>query len=189
MGDKNWISFVEDINNALKLEPPYPTDKEEDALPDIASRQDGDDAFVDEDYLPQSKIGLKDSTVAWLIANDIAVPETWNKRLQRQKAKAENPLKATKKEKPVKEKAEKPVSNKNNKSKTKNNTMNALGHRIGSIAANLDDLFLKGVTEDDINKAGIDLGRAKGHFKHIAKDKANIATTSCIEGVYKVEMK
>ena len=88
---EKWMKFVEDINNSLKLDPPFTMASEEQAIQDIRERQKTDDAFVDEDFVPQNSIGLRDSTVARLIENDVPVPETWEARLKKQAEKAKKP--------------------------------------------------------------------------------------------------
>lgn len=154
MVQEQWKINVDDINNSLKLEPAYELENEQDTLEDIVSRQGGEDAFVDEDYLPENEIGLKDSTVAWLIDNDVPVPETWVKRLKRQAGKAKEPVepKSQKVEKEVEPKKEKPAKKTEGKKSTPQRAKNELGHLVGSGAAELDELFLKGVTEDELQK-------------------------------------
>lgn len=147
MADKNnWIAFVEDINKALNLEPPYPVEDEEETLADIANRQDGDDAFVDEDYLPENKIGLKDSTVAWLIGNDIKVPETWNKRLKKQKAKVDKPAKTA-------DKADKKVASEKTEKSTKAEKKGKATAGKGKVAMALEAMkkyIEKGIAKKDL---------------------------------------
>ena len=165
--ENKWIEFVKDINDSLKLEPPYPIEDEEEAIADIVNRQDGDDAFVDEDYLPQNGIGLKDSTVAWLLENDVKLPKTWKKRLEKQQAKVA-PVKQDTPAKKSPEKSTKTTEKKANRSK------NELGHINGTGAALLDELFLKGVTEDELVERGFTRTRYAGHFKHLEKDKEGL---------------
>lgn len=176
MVKEQWKINVDDINNSLKLEPAYELENEQDTLEDIVSRQGGEDAFVDEDYLPENEIGLKDSTVAWLIDNDVPVPETWVKRLKRQAGKAKEPVepKSQKVEKEVEPKKEKPAKKAEGKKSTPQRAKNELGHLVGSGAAELDELFLKGVTEDELQKKGYALGRYKSHFRHLEADKADV---------------
>lgn len=174
--ENKWIEFVEDINESLKLEPPYPIEDEEETIADIVNRQDGDDAFVDEDYLPQNGIGLKDSTVAWLLENDVELPKTWKKRLEKQQAlvtpvKQDTPAKKSP-EKSAKTAEKKPAK----KAPVANRAKNALGHLIGSGAAQLDDLFLaaKGITEAELEKKGFSKSRYKSHYNHLLNDKADL---------------
>ena len=133
--ENKWIEFVEDINESLKLEPPYPIEDEEKAIADIVNRQDGDDAFVDEDYLPQNGIGLKDSTVAWLLENDVELPKTWKNRLEKQQAKVA-PVKQDASSEKSPEKSAKTTEKKPaKKNPAANRAKNAIGHLIGSGAA------------------------------------------------------
>ena len=80
---ESWKKAVEDINKSLQLDPPYSMEDEKSAIDEITERQDTEDAFVDEDYLPQNDIGLKTETVKWLIDNNVPVPEKWEKRMNK----------------------------------------------------------------------------------------------------------
>lgn len=206
--EEKWISFVEDINRSLRLAPPFTTASEEQAIQDIMERQKGDDAFVDEDYVPGNSIGLRDSTVAWLIENEIPVPDTWETRLKKQAEKAKKtkedekmkkndkketktaPVKETKKvEKPAKENKEEKVKTKKAGPPRGNAPKSPLGHMEGSTAAKIDEMFLKGTSEKEFEKAGISLSRVKSHYKHIIKKRSDIATITFKDGVYKAVLK
>ena len=190
---EKWMKFVEDINNSLKLDPPFTMASEEQAIQDIRERQKTDDAFVDEDFVPQNSIGLRDSTVAWLIENDVPVPETWETRLKKQAEKA----KKTKKDAEDMKKNDKVAEKKETKKEAKKPTnrkaperaKNKLGHLIGSAAAELDDLFLAGVTEEQLEKKGFAIARYKSHFKHLEKDKADLVTVSWNKNKITAKMK
>lgn len=250
-----WKEFVEDIMNVLKLEPEIANDTEEEALADLLERQSGEDAFVDEDYLPHQSIGLKDSTVKWLIKNEIPVPKTWNQRIEKQTKKVEEKEMEKKAVKPVaksnvkpapvkpakpvaakpapekdveKEDVEEakpapkimsktapapvkpapakpaPVTKKEEAKETKPASKpaekeekkafgrpgkNELGHITGCISDKIDKLFLKGVTVEELEKQGIDAGRAKGHFKHLQNDKADLVTVKFENGKYTATLK
>ena len=200
--EKNWKSFVEDINDKLKLEPEYASEDEAETLQNIVNRQGGEDGFVDEDFLPEQKIGLKPSTVRWLLENDVEVPETWSGRL---KKAAENVKKAkavVKKAKPApaeddEEEEEKPVKKTKavatkaapgEKKKGPDRAKNAIGHIRDTIADKIDQMFLKGTTEKELVAAGIEPSRFKGHFKHLLKDKADAVKVEFANGIYKAEL-
>ena len=186
---EKWIKYVEDINNSLRLDPPFTTESEEQAIQEIMERQKTDDAFVDEDFVPQNGIGLRDSTVAWLIEWELPVPETWEQRLKKQAEKAKN-----NKQKDAEMKKQKNAEAKEAKKDKKPRTApqrpkNELGHLIGSAAAELDDLFLKGVTEEQLEKKGFAVSRYKSHFKHLEKDKADLVTVSWNKNKITAKMK
>jgi len=61
---------------------------------------------------------------------------------------------------------------------------NRLGHIYGTIADRLDQMFLAGCTEKDFEKNGISLIRAKGHFRHLFKDKASLVDVKFENGQY-----
>jgi len=209
----NWIKFVEDINNALKLDPPIPTDSEEDALEAILERQHTDDAFVDEDYLPQKGIGMQDSTVAWLIENDIPIPNNWKKRMEAQTKKAvkaapkkvkKSPVKKlTKKvkedpvdipeepedETPEEAPAEPEVKATPETAKKTSEKKNALGHLKSTLSGKLDEMFLEGIAKSTLEEQGYDMVRVMNHFRHIRRDKSDIATAEIVDGVIKVTLK
>lgn len=175
--ENKWIEFVEDINESLKLEPALPIEDEQETIAEIVNRQSGEDAFVDEDYLPENEIGLKDSTVAWLMENDVELPKTWEKRLKKQMNKAQET-------KPAKKAATKATNDKKpaKKAAPPQRAKNVLGHLVGSGAAKLDDLFLAGVTEKELEKKGFALSRYKSHYNHLAKDKADLVTVTWKDG-------
>lgn len=84
--------------------------------------------------------------------------------------------KKTKKEQPKAETQVAPEQKKHGK--------NALGHIFGTIADQLDNLFLSNATYDDMVAAGYKPARIKGHFKHLLKDKANLVDIKFENGQY-----
>lgn len=191
-----WKQAVEDINNTLQLDPPFTMEDEESAIQEIAERQETDDAFVDEDYLPQNNSGLKTETVAWIMKNDIPVPERWEKRFKKfnkenemseetettevetkETKKAKKAEKAPKKEKVVKEK-------KAPKAKKEKRAVNAFGHGVGTIADQIDQLLVKGCTMDDAKAAGIKPMRFHVHFSTMKRKQADTVTVWKKDGKY-----
>lgn len=191
--EKNWKSFVEDINDKLKLEPEFASEDEAETLQDIVNRQGGEDGFVDEDFLPEQKIGLKPSTVRWLLENGVEVPETWSGRLKKAAENVKKTKTATtatgEEEKPMKKtKAVVKKTAPGEKKKGPDRSKNAIGHILNTIADKIDQMFLKGTTEEELVSAGIEPGRFKGHFKHLLKDKADVVKVEFTNGIYKAEL-
>ena len=86
--------------------------------------------------------------------------------------------------KETKKEAKKPTTR-----KAPERAKNELGHLIGSAAAELDDLFLAGVTEEQLEKKGFAVSRYKSHFKHLEKDKADLVTVSWNKNKITAKMK
>lgn len=61
---------------------------------------------------------------------------------------------------------------------------NRLGHIYGTIADELDNLFLSNVTEEELLKAGYAPVRIKSHFRHLLKDKASLVDVKFENGQY-----
>lgn len=61
---------------------------------------------------------------------------------------------------------------------------NRLGHIYGTIADELDNLFLSNVTEEELLKAGYTPVRIKSHFRHLLKDKASLVDVKFENGQY-----
>lgn len=61
---------------------------------------------------------------------------------------------------------------------------NRLGHIYGTIADELDNLFLSNVTEEELLKAGYTTVRIKSHFRHLLKDKASLVDVKFENGQY-----
>ena len=178
---KNWKESVEEINKNLELDPPYTTESEEAAIQEITERQETEDAFRDEDYIPEKKIGLSNETVGWLIKNEVPVPEKWEKRYLNEtkettKEEAEEEEEETKEEKPkkkakkTKSKAEKKLK-KEKKPKKEKRAKNEFGHGIGTIADQIDQLLKKGVTIKEIEEAGIKAERFHVHCSTMKREK------------------
>ena len=188
-----WKQAVEDINNTLQLDPPFTMEDEESAIQEIAERQETDDAFVDEDYLPQNNSGLKTETVAWIMKNDIPVPERWEKRFKKfnkenemseetesaevETKKVKKAEKAPKKEKVAKEK-------KAPKAKKEKRAVNAFGHGVGTIADQIDQMLMKGVTVKEAEEAGIKPMRFHVHFSTMKRKQADTVTVWKKDGKY-----
>lgn len=66
---------------------------------------------------------------------------------------------------------------------------NRYGHVIGTQAAALDEAFFAGATYEEAAKAAkVKLGRAKGHLRHLKKDKG-LTVVEKPEGFFKVKEK
>ena len=61
---------------------------------------------------------------------------------------------------------------------------NRLGHIYGTIADELDKLFLSNVTEEELLEAGYTPVRIKSHFRHLLKDKASLVDVKFENGQY-----
>ena len=61
---------------------------------------------------------------------------------------------------------------------------NRLGHIYGTIADELDNLFLSNATEEELLKAGYTPVRIKSHFRHLLKDKASLVDVKFENGQY-----
>lgn len=92
-------------------------------------------------------------------------------------------------------KAEKPAEQKKNAAETnpapvkagtfeKKHGKNRLGHIYGTIADELDNLFLSNATEEELLKAGYTPVRIKSHFRHLLKDKASLVDVKFENGQY-----
>jgi len=93
-----------------------------------------------------------------------------------------------------KEKAkDKKTKEKKTKDKTKpappQRETNRYGHVVGTQAASLDEAYFAGATYEEAAKAaGVKLGRAKGHLRHLKKDKG-LTVVEKPEGFFKVKEK
>ena len=178
---EGWKKAVEDINNTLQLDPPYGMEDEQSAIDEITERQDGEDAFVDEDYVPEKNIGLKTETVEWLMDNNVPVPEKWEKRMNKiqkesEMTEEEKEMETTEAEPEVEKKAKKSKKEKaskvkkEKKAKKEKRAKNVFGHGIGTIADQIDQLLLKGCTMDEAKEAGIVPMRFHVHFSTLKRE-------------------
>ena len=79
--------------------------------------------------------------------------------------------------------AEKPAK-KAEKKESKVHGKNKLGHIRNSMADLLDQLFLKGVTEKELQEHGFTPARYKSHFRHLNNDKVTLVEVRFEDGKY-----
>lgn len=79
--------------------------------------------------------------------------------------------------------AEKPAK-KTEKKESKVHGKNELGHIRNSMADLLDQLFLKGVTEKELQEHGFTPARYKSHFRHLNNDKVALVEVRFEDGKY-----
>lgn len=83
--------------------------------------------------------------------------------------------------------AETPAENPAKKAEKKENKVhgkNELGHIRNSMADLLDQLFLKGVTEKELQEHGFTPARYKSHFRHLNNDKVALVEVRFEDGKY-----
>ena len=82
------------------------------------------------------------------------------------------------------DKAETPTEKPTKKTEKKVHGKNELGHIRNSMADLLDQLFLKGVTEKELQEHGFTPARYKSHFRHLNNDKITLVEVRFEDGKY-----
>lgn len=160
--EKIWENAIGDINEILSLVPEIEANSEEEAIQEIIERQSTEDAFVDEDYLPEQESGLTEETVGWLLENEVEVPATWQARyekatLKNKEVKKQNKTKIQEEEKKMKTTKE---VKENKKSAPKTEAKKAApkaapkagGSKIKNFLAFIEPLIEKGILETELLK-------------------------------------
>lgn len=81
-------------------------------------------------------------------------------------------------------KEEAPKEEKKTPAEGKKHGKNELGHIYGSAADLLDNLFLKGVTEEELQQHGITPARYKSHFRHLNTAKVQLVGVRFEDGKF-----